>query len=76
MQNRPGITPGRFAFASVPPCKSNQNEMRAEISDYSKGAKGLVIAAHTGDHTIYPDCREDFMQAMGDAMLELLKPAK
>ena len=34
----------------------------------SAGAEGLVIAAHTGDHTIYPDCREDFMRAMGDAI--------
>lgn len=47
----------------------------------SAGAQGLVIAAHTGDHTIYPDCREDFMRAMGDAMkagtyagIELLRP--
>lgn len=44
-------------------------------------AEGLVIAAHTGDHTIYPDCREDFMRAMGDAMrlgtyagVQLLRP--
>ncbi len=34
----------------------------------SAGADGLVIAAHGGDHAIYPDCREDFMRAMGDAM--------
>lgn len=34
----------------------------------SAGAAGLVIAAHGGDHAIYPDCREDFMRAMGDAM--------
>lgn len=47
----------------------------------SLGAEGLVIAAHTGDHTIYPDCREDFMQAMGEAMrlgtyagVQLLRP--
>ncbi|MBL9216309.1 MAG: 7-cyano-7-deazaguanine synthase QueC [Opitutaceae bacterium] len=47
----------------------------------STGAAGLVIAAHTGDHTIYPDCREEFMRAMGDAMrlgtyagVELLRP--
>jgi 7-cyano-7-deazaguanine synthase len=47
----------------------------------SAGADGLVIAAHAGDHTIYPDCREDFMKAMGDAMkfgtyagIELLRP--
>lgn len=44
-------------------------------------AEGLVIAAHGGDHAIYPDCREDFMQAMGDAMrlgtyagIKLLRP--
>jgi 7-cyano-7-deazaguanine synthase len=44
-------------------------------------ATGLVIAAHGGDHAIYPDCREDFMRAMGDAMrlgtyagLSLLRP--
>ncbi len=34
----------------------------------SGGAEGLVIAAHAGDHAIYPDCREDFMRAMGDAI--------
>jgi 7-cyano-7-deazaguanine synthase len=47
----------------------------------SVGAAGLVIAAHGGDHTIYPDCREPFMRAMGEAMklgtyagIELLRP--
>lgn len=34
----------------------------------SKGATGVVIAAHAGDHAIYPDCREDFMQSMNAAM--------
>ncbi|HEX4200123.1 MAG TPA: 7-cyano-7-deazaguanine synthase, partial [Chthoniobacterales bacterium] len=34
----------------------------------SKDATGLVIAAHAGDHAIYPDCREDFMKAMADAI--------
>ncbi len=44
-------------------------------------AEGLVIAAHSGDHAIYPDCREPFMQAMGTAMeegtyakIQLLRP--
>jgi len=44
-------------------------------------ADGLVIAAHAGDHAIYPDCRESFMQAMGHAIrmgtyagIELLRP--
>ncbi|MBA4135830.1 MAG: 7-cyano-7-deazaguanine synthase QueC [Opitutus sp.] len=47
----------------------------------SVGADGLVIAAHGGDHAIYPDCREDFMRAMGDALrlgtyagIQLLRP--
>ena len=47
----------------------------------SSGAEGLVIAAHSGDHAIYPDCREEFMRAMGEAMrrgtyagVELLRP--
>jgi 7-cyano-7-deazaguanine synthase len=47
----------------------------------SVGAEGLVIAAHTGDHAVYPDCREDFMGAMADAMrlgtyagIRLLRP--
>lgn len=34
----------------------------------SNGTTGLVIAAHSGDHTIYPDCREEFMQAMSRAI--------
>ncbi|MBW7895936.1 MAG: 7-cyano-7-deazaguanine synthase QueC [Opitutaceae bacterium] len=47
----------------------------------SVGAEGLVIAAHGGDHAIYPDCREEFMQAMGEtlrlgtyARIRLLRP--
>ena len=34
----------------------------------SQGAAALVIAAHGGDHAIYPDCREEFLRAMGEAM--------
>ncbi|MBV8274850.1 MAG: 7-cyano-7-deazaguanine synthase, partial [Verrucomicrobia bacterium] len=34
----------------------------------SKDASGLVIAAHAGDHAIYPDCREEFMRSMADAI--------
>ena len=47
----------------------------------SREAEGLVIAAHAGDHAIYPDCREGFMQGMASAMregtyarVELLRP--
>lgn len=47
----------------------------------SIGAEAVVIAAHGGDHAIYPDCREGFMRAMSDAMrlgtyasVQLLRP--
>ena len=34
----------------------------------STGAEAVIIAAHAGDHAIYPDCREAFMQSMSDAI--------
>jgi 7-cyano-7-deazaguanine synthase len=47
----------------------------------SIGAEGVVIAAHAGDHAIYPDCREPFMESMAAAMergtyanIQLLRP--
>lgn len=47
----------------------------------SKGAEGIVIAAHGGDHALYPDCREDFMSSMASAIelgtyarLKILRP--
>jgi len=47
----------------------------------SRGAGGVVIAAHSGDHAIYPDCREDFLEPMARAIragtyagIELLRP--
>lgn len=47
----------------------------------SHGAEGIVIAAHSGDHAIYPDCREDFLEPMARAIssgtyarIQLLRP--
>jgi len=47
----------------------------------SNGADGVLIAAHAGDHAIYPDCREEFMRAMAEASrfgtyakVELIRP--
>lgn len=47
----------------------------------SHEATGVVIAAHSGDHAIYPDCREPFLQAMAMAMetgtyaaIQLIRP--
>lgn len=47
----------------------------------SREADALVIAAHAGDHAIYPDCRPGFMDAISEAIrlgtyarLQLLRP--
>lgn len=47
----------------------------------SHGAEAVVIAAHSGDHAIYPDCRESFLEPMARAIregtyarIELLRP--
>jgi 7-cyano-7-deazaguanine synthase len=44
--------------------------MLAMAAGYAKsvGAKCLAIANHSGDHPIYPDCREQFIQAMARAV--------
>ena len=34
----------------------------------SRGLKHVMMANHGGDHTIYPDCRPDFVKAMSEAM--------
>ncbi|MBO4723025.1 MAG: 7-cyano-7-deazaguanine synthase QueC, partial [Muribaculaceae bacterium] len=34
----------------------------------SNGLKRVMIANHAGDHTIYPDCRQNFINAMSLAM--------
>ncbi len=47
----------------------------------SQEAEGVVIAAHSGDHAIYPDCRDTFMDPMAEAIragtyaeIQLLRP--
>lgn len=36
----------------------------------SNGLKFVMIANHGGDHAIYPDCREGFINAMSEAMAQ------
>lgn len=36
----------------------------------SNGLTELLIASHAGDHSIYPDCRQGFIAAMGRAIEE------
>ncbi|MDE6510144.1 MAG: 7-cyano-7-deazaguanine synthase, partial [Muribaculaceae bacterium] len=47
----------------------------------SRGLKSVMLANHGGDHAIYPDCRPEFVKAMGEAIaagtyehLELIAP--
>jgi 7-cyano-7-deazaguanine synthase len=47
----------------------------------SLGADAVVIAAHAGDHVIFPDCRAEFMDAMSrairlgtDSGVEIIRP--
>jgi 7-cyano-7-deazaguanine synthase len=47
----------------------------------SQGAEAVAYGAHTGDHTIYRDCREEFLSPMAEALregtdsaIELLRP--
>ncbi len=47
----------------------------------SHGAQGIVIGAHAGDHFIYADCREEFLESMSaalregtDTKVEILRP--
>lgn len=35
----------------------------------SYGLKGVLIANHSGDHAIYPDCRKSFALSMSTAMM-------
>lgn len=34
----------------------------------SRGLSAVMLANHGGDHAIYPDCRPEFVQAMGQAI--------
>lgn len=36
----------------------------------SRGLKTLMIANHAGDHSIYPDCRAGFINAMSNAIAQ------
>lgn len=49
----------------------NRNMMLLSIAGalaVSRGAGVVAYAAHAGDHAVYPDCRPDFMKAVGEAL--------
>ncbi|MDE6366183.1 MAG: 7-cyano-7-deazaguanine synthase, partial [Muribaculaceae bacterium] len=34
----------------------------------SRGLRAVMLANHSGDHTVYPDCRPEFIDAMAQAI--------
>ncbi len=49
----------------------NRNMILAAVAAgwaISQKASAVAYAAHSGDHTIYPDCREEFAQALDNAL--------
>lgn len=34
----------------------------------SRGLRAVMLANHSGDHTVYPDCRPEFIEAMAGAI--------
>ena len=74
LQGGDAIPDGHYAEASmkqtvVPFRNGIMLAIAAGIAE-NEGAGRLVIAAHAGDHAIYPDCRESFMQGMAQAVEE------
>ena len=65
----------------IPEGRYNQENMQSTVVPFrngimlsiaaglaeSLGAEAIVIAAHSGDHAIYPDCRPEFVGAMDAA---------
>ena len=68
--------------ADVPEGNYDDNNMKATVVPFrngimlaiacgiaeSNGLQRVMIANHSGDHAIYPDCRQDFINAMSTAM--------
>ena len=66
----------------IPEGRYNQENMQSTVVPFrngimlsiaaglaeSLGAEAIVIAAHSGDHAIYPDCRNDFLLKMEAAI--------
>ncbi len=69
---KPDIPDGHYAAESMKATVSPNRNMiflaiAASVAIY-EGATHVSYAAHAGDHTIYPDCRPQFVQAMRHAL--------
>ena len=68
--------------AEIPKGRYTQENMKSTVVPFRNGimlsiaggladsleATGIIIAAHSGDHSLYPDCRPAFMHAMNRAI--------
>ena len=72
LQSGAGIPEGRYTQenmkSTVVPFRNGIMLSIAGGLAESLGATGLIIAAHSGDHSLYPDCQPAFMHAMNRAI--------
>ena len=54
------------AYCGYPQIRYIRNEQNLGVAE-SRNLTKLLIANHGGDHTIYPDCRPEFISAMDSA---------
>ena len=72
LQSGAGIPEGRYTQenmkSTVVPFRNGIMLSIAGGLAESLGATGLIIAAHSGDHSLYPDCQPAFLHAMNRAI--------
>lgn len=71
-QHDPEIPDGHYADESMKATVyPNRNMVMLSLAAgiaVDRGAVSVAYAAHGGDHTIYPDCRPEFFEAVGQAV--------
>lgn len=53
---------------TIVPMRNPMMLIMAAALAMQRGINSIAIAVHAGDHTIYPDCRPEFIGAMGQAI--------